>query len=125
MLHFLDIIMSPGDWEQINRQRRRNGFTEFGTSEVFHKPNPDSAFHIQSVTDSASVDSLMNKGVADSIPDKGRIVDTLHASGFFSNGPASGDDSTALIWTLLAIIAALALCFCFIGLYRRHCRVAK
>lgn len=125
MLQFLDIIISPGEWEQINRQRRRNGFPEIGTSDVFQKAKPDTVFQIQSATDSASVDSLMNKGVADSVPDKNSIIDTLQASGAFTNGPAAGDDSTALIWTVLAIIAALALCFCFIGLYRRHCSATQ
>lgn len=113
MLHFLDIIITPRDWEIINRQRRESGLPEF-------QVNHSATSNIQSVADSVSVDSMLNKGVADSIPNQGGIIDTLKASGSFINGTGGGDDTTALIWTALVIVAALALCFCFIRLYRRR-----
>ena len=120
MLHFLDII-SMGDLIQ----RRRNR-AELRTPGFFQKAKPDTIFsdsvlNVQSKPDSASVDTLMNKGVADTISNRNGVTDTLHASGSFLNGPAAGDDQTALIWTALAVIAALALCFCFIILYRKRC----
>ena len=67
------------------------------------------------------VDTLMNNGVADTISNRNGVIDTLHASGNFLNGPAAGDDQTTLIWTALAVIAALALCFSLIRLYRKRC----
>lgn len=119
MLHFLDIIMTPGDWEEINSRRPRRAFPDI----LFNKTdNVDSAKNIiQTAPDSASVDTLINKGVADTISNKNGVIDTLHASGSFLNGPAAGNDHTTLIWTILAVIAALALCFCFIRLYRKRC----
>ena len=131
MLHFLDIIMSPEDWgrledwERVNIQRRR-GRAEFRVPDFFQKAKPDtvfsdSVFNVQSTPDSASVDTLMNNGVADTISNRNGVIDTLHASGSFLNGPAAGNDQTTLIWTALAVIAALALCFCFIRLFRKRC----
>ena len=128
MLKFLDIIISPQDWEIINQGRRKSGLPEFKVerrnSSILNSPdfpqlNPHSD-SVQSVADSASVDSILNKGVADSIPNQDGIIDTLKASGAFTNGTGAADDTTALILTALVIIAALALCFCFIRLYRKR-----
>ncbi|MBP5347882.1 MAG: hypothetical protein J6Y51_04010 [Bacteroidaceae bacterium] len=123
MLHFLDIIMTPGDWEEINSRRPRRAFPDI----LFNKTdNVDSAKNIiQTAPDSASVDTLINKGVADTISNKNGVIDTLHASGSFLNGPATGDNQTTLIWTALAVIAALVFCFCLIRLYRKRCCAAK
>lgn len=134
MLKFLDLIISPLDWERINQRRRESGLPEFQVeqrkSPALNIPdspqfNPQSdtvhsaTVNIQSVADSASVDSILNKCVADSIPNQDGIIDTLKASGVFTNGSAAGDDSSVLIWTALVIIAALALCFCLIRQYRK------
>ncbi len=123
MLHFLDIIMTPGGegWNNIRRPRRP--FPDIRTQGLFNKTDTvDSAKHIiQTAPDSVSVDTLMNKGVADTISNRNGVTDTLHASGSFLNGSAAGNDHTTLIWTILAVIAALALCFCFIRLYRKRC----
>ena len=54
------------------------------------------------------------------IPNQNGIIDTLKASVSFINETGGGDDTTTLIWTALVIIAALALCFCFNRLYRKH-----
>ncbi len=126
MLHFLDVIMSPGDLDELINRWRRNRLPEFRAPDSSQKAKPDTIFsdsvlNVQSIPDSASVDTLMNKGVADTISNRNGVTDTLHASGSFLNGPAAGDDQTALIWTALAVIAALALCFCFIILYRKRC----
>ena len=125
MLYFLDIIYSPEAIERINqRVNQRRGQTpnrQRGLSDTLQfRLNSDSAVSNYTPTvDSASVDSVLNKGVADSIPNNDGIIDTLKASGVFTNGTAAGDDSSALIWTALVIIAALALCFCFIRRYRK------
>ncbi len=123
MLHFLDIIMTPIGERWNNTRRPRRPFPDIRTQELFNKTDTvDSAKHIiQTAPDSASVDTLMNNGVADTISNRNGVIDTLHASGNFLNGPAAGDDQTTLIWTALAVIAALALCFCFIRLYRKRC----
>lgn len=112
MLRFLDIIMTPQDWEIINQGRRKSGLPEFkvDTAAVSN--------HTPSIN-TAPVDSIVNKGVADSIPKQDGIIDTLKTSGSFINGAGGGDDTTNLIWTALMIIAALALCFCLIRLYRK------
>ena len=112
MLKFLDISMSPQDWEIINQGRRKSGLPEF-------KVDTATVSNYTPAVDSASVDSVVNKGVADSIPNQDGIIDTLKASGVFTNGSAAGDDSSVLIWTALVIIAALALCFCLIRQYRK------
>lgn len=114
MLHFLDIIITKEtleEWKLLEKQ-----FTE-SFSQI---TNPDTV-SIQSVKDSASVDSILNNGVADSISNQEEVVDTIKASASFINGTGGGDDTTALICTALVIIAALALCFCFIRLYRKRC----
>lgn len=114
MLHFLDIIITKEtleEWKLLEKQ-----FTE-SFSQI---TNPDTV-SIQSVKDSASVDSILNNGVADSISNQEGVVDTIKASASFINGTGGGDDTTALICTALVIIAALALCFCFIRLYRKRC----
>jgi len=127
MLKFLDIIISPRELERLNQQRRAARIPEFKierrNSSILNSPDfpqlnlqSDTAY---SVADSASVDSILNKGVADSIPNQDGIIDTLKASGVFTNGSAAGDDSSVLIWTALVIIAALALCFCLIRQYRK------
>lgn len=123
MLHFLDIIMTPRGEGWNNTGRPRRPFPDIRTQELFNKTDTvDSAKHIiQTAPDSASVDTLMNNGVADTISNRNGVIDTLHASGNFLNGPAAGDDQTTLIWTALAVIAALALCFCIIRLYRKRC----
>ena len=112
MLHFLDIIITKEtleEWKIFEKQ-----FTE----SFSQKTNPDTV-PIQSVKDSASVDSILNNGVADSISNQEGVVDTIKASVSFINGTGGGDDTTTLICTALVIIAALALCFCFIRLYRQ------
>ena len=112
MLHFLDIIITKEtleEWKLLEKQ-----FME----SVSQKTNPDTG-SIQSLNDIVSVDSIVNKGVADSIPNQEGVVDTIKASVSFINGTGGGDDTTALICTALVIIAALALCFCFIRLYRQ------
>ena len=114
MLHFLDIIITKEtleEWKIFEKE-----FKQFMES-VSQKTNPDTV-SIQSVKDSASVDSILNNGVADSIPNQEGVVDSIKASVSFINGTGGGDDTTTLIWTALVIIAALALCFCFIRLYR-------
>lgn len=123
MLHFLDIIMTPRGEGWNNTGRSRRPFPDIRTQKLFNKTDTvDSAKHIiQTAPDSASVDTLMNNGVADTISNRNGVIDTLHASGNFLNGPAAGDDQTTLIWTALAVIAALALCFCIIRLYRKRC----
>lgn len=123
MLHFLDIIMTPIGEGWNNTRRPRRPFPDIRTQELFNKTDTvDSAKHIiQTAPDSASVDTLMNNGVADTISNRNGVIDTLHASGSFLNGSAAGNDHTTLIWTILAVIAALALCFCFIRLYRKRC----
>lgn len=123
MLHLLDIIMTPIEEGWNNTRRPRRPFPDIRTQELFNKTDTvDSAKHIiQTAPDSASVDTLMNNGVADTISNRNGVIDTLHASGSFLNGPAAGDDQTTLIWTALAVIAALALCFCFIRLYSKRC----
>lgn len=123
MLHFLDIIMTPRGEGWNNTGRPRRPFPDIRAQELFNKTDTvDSAKHIiQTTPDSASVDTLMNNGVADTISNRNGVIDTLHASGNFLNGPAAGDDQTTLIWTALAVIAALALCFCLIWLYRKRC----
>lgn len=113
MLHFLDIIITKEtleEWKIFEKQ-----FTESFSL----KTNPDTG-SIQSIMDAVSVDSVVNKGVADSIPNQDGIIDTLKASITYTNETGAGDDTTALIWTALVIIAALALCFCFIRLYRKR-----
>ena len=114
MLHFLDIIITKEtleEWKILSKQ-----FME----SVSQKTNPDTV-SIQSVKDSASVDSILNNGVADSIPNQEGVVDSIKASVSFINGTGGGDDTTTLICTALVIIAALALCFCFIRLYCKRC----
>ena len=115
--------MTPRGEGWNNTGRPRRPFPDIRTQELFNKTDTvDSAKHIiQTAPDSASVDTLMNNGVADTISNRNGVIDTLHASGNFLNGPAAGDDQTTLIWTALAVIAALALCFCLIWLYRKRC----
>ncbi len=115
--------MTPIEEGWNNTRRPRRPFPDIRTQELFNKTDTvDSAKHIiQTAPDSASVDTLMNNGVADTISNRNGVIDTLHASGSFLNGPAAGDDQTTLIWTALAVIAALALCFCFIRLYSKRC----
>lgn len=115
MLHFLDIIITKENLEEWKIFEKE--FKEFMES-VSQKTNPDTV-SIQSVKDSASVDSILNNGVADSIPNQEGVVDSIKASVSFINGIGGGDDTTTLICTALVIIAALALCFCFIRLYRQ------
>ena len=112
MLHFLDIIITKETLEEwkIFEKEFMESFSQ--------KTNPDTV-PIQSVKDSASVDSILNNGVADSISNQEGVVDTIKASVSFINGTGGGDDTTTLIWTALVIIAALVLCFCFIRLYRQ------
>ena len=112
MLHFLDIIITPQDWERINQGRRKAGLPEF-------QVDTSAVSNYKPAINTAPVDSIVNKGVADSIPNQDGIIDTLKASGSFINGTGGGDDTTTLICTALVIIAALALCFCFIRLYRQ------
>ena len=124
MLHFLDVILSPQDLERINQSvNQRWGRTPNRPRGTFNVPEfnlyaDTAAAKYTPAIDSASVDSIVKKGVADSIPNKEGVIDTLKASVTNTNGTA-GDDTTALIWTALVIIAALALCFCFIRLYRK------
>ena len=126
MLKFLDIIMSPEDWEIINQMRNERSWRRTNPQRgLFNTPdfrfNADSTVsNYTQAVDSASVDSVVNKGVADSIPNQDGIIDTLKASIIYTNEAGAGDDTTALILTALAIIAALALCFCFIRLYRKR-----
>jgi beta-lactamase regulating signal transducer with metallopeptidase domain len=126
MLKFLDIIMSPEDWEIINQMRNERSWRRTNPQRgLFNTPdfrfNADSTVsNYTQAVDSASVDSVVNKGVADSIPNQDGIIDTLKASITYTNEAGAGDDTTALILTALAIIAALALCFYFIRLYRKR-----
>lgn len=132
MLHFLDIILSPQDLERINqgvyqrwgqtpnRPRILFNTQEFKVNTQQFRLDADSNVYYTPAVDSASVDSVVNKGVADSIPNQDGIIDTLKASGSFINGTGGGDDTTTLIWTAFVIIAALALCFSFIRLYRKR-----
>ena len=115
--------MTPIEEGWNNTRRPRRPFPDIRTQELFNKTDTvDSAKHIiQTAPDSASVDTLMNNGVADTISNRNGVIDTLHASGSFLNGSAAGNDHTTLIWTILAVIAALALCFCLIWLYRKRC----
>ena len=131
MLKFLDIIMSPEDWEIINQMRNERSWRRTNPQRgLFNTPdfrfNADSAvINYTPAVDSASVDSVVNKGVADSIPNKDGIIDTLKATKTYTNEAGAGDDTTALIWTALLIVAALALCFCFIHLYRKRLAVSN
>ena len=126
MLKFLDIIISPQDREMINQMRNQRSWRRTNPQRgLFNTPdfrfNADSAVsNYTPAVDSASVDSVVNKGVADSIPNQDGIIDTLKASITYTNEAGGGDDTTALIWTALVIVAALALCFCFIRLYRNR-----
>ena len=113
MLHFLDIIITKETLEEWNIFEK-----EFMES-FSQKTNPDTV-SIQSVKDSASVDSILNNGVADSISNQEGVVDSIKASVSFINGTGGGDDATTLICTAFVIIAALALCFSFIRLYRKR-----
>ena len=110
MLRFLDVIITPQDWERINLGRRKAGLPEFQVDTAAVSNN-------KPAINTAHVDSVVNNGVADSITNKEGVVDTIKAS--FINGTGGGDDTTTLICTALVIIAALALCFCFIRLYRQ------
>ena len=132
MLHFLDIILSPQDLERINQgvyqrwgqtpNRPRSVFNtqEFKVNTQQFRLDADSNVYYTPAVDSASVDSVVNNGVADSIPNQEGVVDTIKASVSFINGTGGGDDTTAFICTALVIIAALALCFYFIRLYRKR-----
>ena len=126
MLKFLDIIMSPEDWEIINQMRNERSWRRTNPQRGLFN-NPDFRFKADSTVsnytqavDSASVDSVVNNGVADSIPNQEGVVDTIKASVSFINGTGGGDDTTTLICTAFVIIAALALCFSFIRLYRKR-----
>ena len=132
MLHFLDIILSPQDLERINQgvyqrlgqtpNRPRSVFNtqEFKFNTQQFRLDADSNVYDTPAVDSASVDSVVNNGVADSIPNQEGVVDTIKASVSFINGTGGGDDTTTLICTAFVIIAALALCFSFIRLYRKR-----
>ena len=118
MLHFLDIIITPQDWERINQGRRKAGLPEF-------QVDTSTVSNYKPAINTAPVDSMVNKGVADSIPNQDGIIDTLKATITYTNEAGAGDDTTALIWTALLIVAALALCFCFIHLYRKRLAVSN
>jgi len=112
MLRFLDVIITPQDWERINLGRRKAGLPEFQVDTAAVSNN-------KPAINTVHVDSVVNKGVADSIPNQDGIIDTLKASITYTNDAGAGDDTTTLILTALVIIAALVLCFCFIRLYRQ------
>lgn len=58
------------------------------------------------------------KGTTDSVS-SGSATDTLDASqAFIGHVGSGGDDASTMIWAILAVIAALALCFLFVRSYR-------
>lgn len=67
---------------------------------------------------SQEVDTV-SKGATDSVA-SGNAADTLDASQtFIGNVGSGGDDASTMIWVVLAVVAALALCLTFVRLYRQ------
>ena len=125
MLKFLDIILSPADLEQINQQRNRH-FFEVPRPEQ-NKPSLEIDRFFDSVrnniTDTVPIKDITPDAVADSVTNKQGVIDTLQASGTLTGGLGSNGGDSTLLWTALVVIAALALCFCFVWLYRRHLKM--
>ena len=125
MLKFLDIILSPADLEQINQQRNRH-FFEVPRPEQ-NKPSLEIDRFFDSVrnniTDTVPIKDITPDAVADFVTNKQGVIDTLQASGALTGGLGSNGGDSTLLWTALVVIAALALCFCFVWLYRRHLKM--
>ena len=122
MLRFLDVILSPADLERINQQRNRHFFEVPRPRPEQTEPNLRVNFFdtIFSAPDSVSDKVVNPNAVADSVTGKQGVIDTLQASGTLTGGLGSNGGDSTLLWTALVVIAALALCFCFVWLYRRH-----
>lgn len=126
MLRFLDVILSPADLERINQQRNRHFFEVPRPRPEQTEPNLRVNFFdtIFSAPDSVSDKVVNPNAVADSVTGKQGVIDTLQASGTLTGGLGSNGGDSTLLWTALVVIAALALCFCFVWLYRRHLKMA-
>ena len=125
MLRFLDVILSPADLERINQQRNRHFFEVPRPRPEQTEPNLRVNFFdtIFSAPDSVSDKVVNPNAVADSVTNKQGVIDTLQASGTLTGGLGSNGGDSTLLWTALVVIAALALCFCFVWLYRRHLKM--
>ena len=125
MLRFLDVILSPADLERINQQRNRHFFEVPRPRPEQTEPNLRVNFFdtIFSAPDSVSDKVVNPNAVADSVTNKQGVIDTLQASGTLTGGLGSNGGDSTMLWTALVVIAALALCFCFVWLYRRHLKM--
>ena len=125
MFRFLDVILSPADLEQINKQRNRHFFEV--ARPMPEQTGPDLRVNffdsVYTLPDTAHGKVVTPDGVADSVTGKQGVIDTLQASGTLTGGLGSNGGDSTILWTALVVIAALALCFCFVWLYRRHLKM--
>ncbi len=111
MLQILDIILPDG-----SRPRRR-----FGPLNDPHRIQIDTVQTEVSDTVNGATDSI--NGASDSL---NAVPDTLEQSVSLVNNLGTGTGgSSSMMWTLLFVILALAICFYLVFAYRRRLQMGK